>query len=1148
MIRIRKLEFVRFGMFSDKSIDFGDQPENKAELHIIHGPNESGKTTVAEGCLRLLYGFPMREPYDYVHQRKNLQVRGEVELDGKCDSVIRLPSRKNSLTNYSGMPYPEDYFEKALSGFEEAEYRKLFCLNDETIEKGGDEITTGKGDIGKLLFGAAAGISEISEILDEIQEKSYQLYKPRARKAKLPNLKRDWEEIDKQIKSTTMSAAQFSSLGDELNLAQKDEEDARIQLKRHEETKSRYTSLKQVLRRMSVVESIESYLSEYPDYPSHIPISQADLDKMIRSRIELESEKNSLKSKLEKLESDLNTINQDPKRIGLLSYLKEIEQLRSRYETAEMDISKRKNELQKITDDMQRAAADVEISSETDLTSLAITKSDISTLFMHCNRLKELSQQASMEQKEVDKLKSSIDTVRYEYNKLKDTMLDGENVSQILESCDIQELRSEYTVAIEKNKEAADKFYRALKDLSVRNKQFDSVPSTGLNYLEANEKSKQLLGKQEEAKRLQNELLETENKQTKTRNQIMQLKNLAGLASDAEVENIKERRNKAWQVHRKALTTDTADSFEITMYELDDASDLRQSSASRLGELRQMETQSSDFEINKNKIKKQLLPIETEISKLENSLNHISESLGIEPPLEPIAVVNWLERVEIARTASNELSAISKKNEEILKSADLLKNQLVNEMNVSDESVDFIRILINATKIDEDSRKHRQNLASKQSSLDELVKDLNLRSKNIDNLHSQTVKAENDLNSFIKDRINISTNASDIDILLERFRELQSLDVKRSEAEYRVQSMQNDQSLFCNKVNEIAEKFQIPLLDNPLELYRRLEEVGSNAKNADKEFTEVRDKIEEAKKDIGINEHKLTDLNHQIKSLAKGLPDRLEINSLEDLRAAFLKINEIKSKRDQLEDIRNDICFTLDVGSLDEARSELAGKNNDTIESQLAETEREILAATERYEAASQRKIKAQVERQNVPSDENIAKLVEKRRTIELEMQEVALEHLEWSFGHRLAEGAIRRYSETHRSGMLKATESAFSKLTNGAYQKLRTQFESGGEILVAIDKNNFTKRADTMSKGTRFQLYLALRAAAYEHMVESGVVLPFFCDDVFETFDEDRTRAACLMMNHIGHKGQAIYFTHHQHVVDIAREVCGENLRLHPL
>jgi len=86
------------------------------------------------------------------------------------------------------------------------------------------------------------------------------------------------------------------------------------------------------------------------------------------------------------------------------------------------------------------------------------------------------------------------------------------------------------------------------------------------------------------------------------------------------------------------------------------------------------------------------------------------------------------------------------------------------------------------------------------------------------------------------------------------------------------------------------------------------------------------------------------------------------------------------------------------------------------------------------------------------------------------------------------------------------------------------------------------------MSKGTRFQLDLSLRAAAYEQMVSQGVKLPFFCDDVFETFDDDRTRAACRLMERIGRSGQATYLTHHRHVVEIAQDVCDARPVIHTL
>ena len=174
-----------------------------------------------------------------------------------------------------------------------------------------------------------------------------------------------------------------------------------------------------------------------------------------------------------------------------------------------------------------------------------------------------------------------------------------------------------------------------------------------------------------------------------------------------------------------------------------------------------------------------------------------------------------------------------------------------------------------------------------------------------------------------------------------------------------------------------------------------------------------------------------------------------------------------------------------------------------------------------------------------VKGDDTVAELVEQKATLELQLEEAALEHLELSLGHHLASDAIRRYRDSHRSGMLTATEDCFASLTQGAYPTLSTQIDKESEILLAVDGNGVSKRAAGMSKGTRFQLYLALRAAAHEQLVAQGTRLPFFCDDIFETFDEARTSAACRVMEAIGGRGQAIYLTHHRHVVEIAKSVC---------
>ena len=53
--------------------------------------------------------------------------------------------------------------------------------------------------------------------------------------------------------------------------------------------------------------------------------------------------------------------------------------------------------------------------------------------------------------------------------------------------------------------------------------------------------------------------------------------------------------------------------------------------------------------------------------------------------------------------------------------------------------------------------------------------------------------------------------------------------------------------------------------------------------------------------------------------------------------------------------------------------------------------------------------------------------------------------------------------------------------------------------------------------------------------------VPPFIGDDLVMTFDEDRVAAALQVLAVRGSALQKILFTHHRHVVDIARERLGD-------
>ena len=163
-MRLAALSLTRFGHFTDFSLDLPQGDDT--DFHIILGPNEAGKSTIVEGWLNLLYGIPARTNYAFRHERDTLQVSARIEDGAEIHTLTRLRKASNSLVGPDGTPLPEAILTGLLRGVGEDAYRHLYCLDDDTIEKGGEDILASKGDLGQLLFSAASGLSAFNDMLE----------------------------------------------------------------------------------------------------------------------------------------------------------------------------------------------------------------------------------------------------------------------------------------------------------------------------------------------------------------------------------------------------------------------------------------------------------------------------------------------------------------------------------------------------------------------------------------------------------------------------------------------------------------------------------------------------------------------------------------------------------------------------------------------------------------------------------------------------------------------------------------------------------------------------------------------------------------------------------------------------------------------
>ena len=1144
-MRLRKLDLELFGGFTGRGFDFGARREVVIpDFHVIYGPNEAGKTTLMEGYMRLLYGFPHREPYDFLHQRKNLRVSGLLDIDGTETAITRLPTRDPSLRDAHGQELPNRALQAHLSGLSEEDYRNLLCLDDLTIEKGGEEITRAKGDIGRLLFSAAAGISELSEVLDGVRAEADGLYRKRASTTRLATLKKEHADIEKQIRELDVSASQYRGLKKTADDALAEEALVSDRRKELFTARAQLEARIKALPVLGEIDALDEKLLDFCDWPVQLDVEPEDLVRMLTEQATAQSDVSKLSDELKRLRVDLAEIELHPEHLALSQELDDLDALRSRYTTADLDLDRRRKALEEVLADMRLAARDMGASAGIDPEGLVLSSAVLAELEQAREQLRDAESSVTHEQEEVAAIDEKIEAAKEQLGVLGAKAPAAVGFVEVFECFDVDTLSVRHAAATEALKTARRKRRAALDALAIKGQSFSDLPTSLLTLEEA----EGLLGDvQDLIQRHDTAVEELENTQAAIAERsarITQIKSMDGLIDDDEAHSIMAVRDDLWKAHRANMTDESAGGFESAMSRVDSAMDIRLSQAADLGTLRQHE---QDLIAEKAKVELAELQLEARAQKRDAALDRLTSAakeVGIEAAPSPEAFVSWLRKLELATQAEAELCRLQDEYRETFEKADRLSKALSE--HIHRDAPEFDELVAVAKTNLEAQRNFQESLRAAKSRVGELTRDRTKRAEKLAGFKEDVSNARRDWVKQLAGALPEGVDAGPLEASLQPLHDLREHNKERISLERQTSAMEDDQALFSEKMQTLVEGVGAVALATPLADYDALKAISNQAVGAEDKARELNETIKEREKSLGDAKKALADIDLVVAELARLFPEGVDATSLGALRQAVSTAADVIAGRAGRSVVERDLRTLLDLENLEDARAILAGATQTGLQAELDEVSADLDGIESLYKGAIEARTNAERELRAIGGDEDVALLVERKATLELEMQEAALRHLELSLGHRLAEAAIRRYRDAHRSAMMQATETAFSELTNGAYSKLQTQIDGSSETLLALDSNGMAKQAQDMSKGTRFQLYLALRAAAYEQLAGQGASLPFFCDDIFETFDEERTRSACRVMERVGRRGQAIYLTHHQHVVDIAREVCRDGVQIH--
>ena len=142
----------------------------------------------------------------------------------------------------------------------------------------------------------------------------------------------------------------------------------------------------------------------------------------------------------------------------------------------------------------------------------------------------------------------------------------------------------------------------------------------------------------------------------------------------------------------------------------------------------------------------------------------------------------------------------------------------------------------------------------------------------------------------------------------------------------------------------------------------------------------------------------------------------------------------------------------------------------------------------------------------------------------------------------RLASAVLQReidaHRERHQSPLLTRASALFRRLTLGSFVGLESLYnDKDQQVVQGVRPDGRQVGVVGMSEGTRDQLFLALRIASLEQYLSSNEPLPVVVDDLLINFDDARSAATLEVLAELAERTQVLFFTHHQHLLDIAGE-----------
>ena len=1173
-MRIERLDLVRYGAFAGRSVRFGPAPKaGEPDLHIVFGPNEAGKSTLFSAWLDLLFG--MSPAYAFDHGEATLEVGAQLDLRGTSATLTRVGPKDLAAGD-------ADAIRTALGALERADYTTMFSLDTEELESGGRAILSSEGRLGELLFSAGSGLSRLGEVLTDIRAEGEAIYKYRGSNNEVARLKAEMTALDRSIQDADLRADEHRALierRDEARLAYERAETEWIAVRR------RVNEADGLLRALTADDERRTALTaleEMGSLPEAAPEWRERMGPIVRRRVQRDERRSILSKELDAATRERDGLVPDPAALALSDRLDHLEEMRGargvpmveRMGSGLGDLGKLREELADVDRRIALQGEELLGVGSKPPNAPLIARGSVETLRELAEKWSGLHERLGTALGEVDRACRAHDEAVRECDAAADGddgVFDGESYRSAANAVRSVVRSGAVAAQVEAQRKAdAERaaFDAALAAVGIDRKGFDRLAAPSKARVE------QWLDREGELRAGARERAEQKRKLVVEREAIAQRRAQSAAPTDQEVRASRSQRDQAWQAHLAALDAKTAAAFESALLADDAVAARRLLAADQIAGLRRDEERLAAIESELLLIDREAAEGADAQSALDGEIEaalEVARQIGLAranaDATDALDFHDCYQRLDALRAAEREAVTRLQSREEAATLAiadlaaklpiDLASDDPGSAINQAEDWLDEARSRQErALAAVQRARERGAELEAREAEAEGCRERIERWAAAWEDALATTFLADDrraydyEQNPRVSVVLGLIDGAVAFDGLLESRRSLIA----------RIEAIEADRDAFLLALADLAvtlDNAGAPDAENWRTVLRGLRDRIGTAREVAERAAELDGKRRELEAELAA----LRGEAEVDEAMLEPIQKALGVESPDEIVALLDRIRERDALREEASRALRRVASALGVPA-NEAAKTIASADRDALvieRETLGEREAECAAARDEARDAHGAARRALEE---IGGDGTAARLVAERQTLAEQLADRAVHALALDLGAEAASRALVRYREAHRSAMMERASNAFRRISRDAFDGLVTLTSDGAETLAArrpdgrivgvqppkpVRGKGRSRGEGGLSKGTRHQLYLALRMAGYHEYAAHRTPPPFVCDDVMETFDDERSAATLELLADMATRGQVIVLTHHQHLVDLAaRTVPG--IRCHDL